>query len=141
MSRGSKQLAALAALAIGATPCAAFDGLMQQQAPGMMFYFSIPLDAPGAKREAISAGMAIQGTRPYETLHIDSRLVNQFIGGGLEAKFIVAGVLAAGAAAAVGSKDKSTAASYESAKKKQKKNDPGHFPGDGCGPCNPEHKP
>lgn len=149
MSRGRKQLAALAALAFFATPSVAFDSLSQQQGPGVMFYVSIPLDAPSAKRDSFGYGMALQGSRPYETLNVDSRLVSNFIGGGITAKFLVAGVVAAGAVAAVATKDKSTTASYDSAKKKQAKNNggghdpnhPGHFPGDGCGPCNPDHKP
>ena len=33
----------------------------------MMFYFSIPLDAPKAQDETSSAGFAIQGKRDYET--------------------------------------------------------------------------
>jgi hypothetical protein len=144
-----KQLAALAALAFTATPAVAFDSLSQQQDPGVKFYLSIPLDAPSAKHDTFSYGMALQGSRPYETLHVDSRLVNHFIGGGIAAKFLVAGVVAAGAVAAVAGKDKSTEASYEAAKKKQSKNSsgghdpnhPGHYPGDGCSVCDPNHKP
>jgi hypothetical protein len=62
MSRGMKQLAAFAAFVCVATPSAAFDTL-SQQSPGVMFYFSIPLDAPKAKDETFSAGFAIQGKR------------------------------------------------------------------------------
>jgi hypothetical protein len=143
------QWAALAALALTATAAAAFDNPAQPQAPGVKFYFAIPLDAPTAKAQSFTAGFAISGSRPYETLYIDSRMLNNFIGGGLEAKFIIAGVVAAGAAAAVAGKDKSTSASYEAAKKKQAKtgsgghdpNHPGHYPGDGCSACDPNHKP
>jgi hypothetical protein len=39
-----KQLAALAALILVSTPCAASD-ILQQSSPGVMFYFSMPLDA------------------------------------------------------------------------------------------------
>jgi hypothetical protein len=111
-----KQLAALAALACVATPAAAFDTLGPQQVPGVTFYFSVPLDAPRARERTFSAGFAINGKRHHETVYVDSRLVNHFIGGGLEAKWIIAGVVAAGAAVAVASKDKSTAASYEEQK-------------------------
>jgi hypothetical protein len=116
------QWAALAALALTATAAVAFDDPAQLQAPGVKFYFAIPLDAPTAKAQSFTAGFAISGSRPYETLYVDSRMLNNFIGGGIEAKFIIAGVVAAGAAAAVASKDKSTEASYQAAKKKQAQN-------------------
>jgi hypothetical protein len=143
-----KSIAALTALTLFATPCAAFDSLSQQQSPGVMFYLSVPLDAPKAKEQTFNAGFAIQGKRPYETVRIDSRLVNNFIGGGITAKFLIAGVVAAGAAAAVAGQDKSTSESYSKSKAKQaKKNDqghdpnhPGHYPGDGCSACDPNHK-
>lgn len=112
MSRGMKQLAAFAAFVCVASPSAAFDTL-SQQSPGVMFYFSIPLDGPKAKDETFSAGFAIQGKRDYETVKIDSRMLNNFIGGGIEAKWIIAGVVAAGAAVAVASKDKSTSTSQQ----------------------------
>jgi hypothetical protein len=107
-----KQLAAFAAFVCVATPSAAFDTL-SQQSPGVMFYFSIPLDAPKAKDQTFSAGFAIQGKRDYETVKIDSRMLNNFIGGGIEAKWIIAGVVAAGAVVAVASKDKSTSTSQQ----------------------------
>ena len=79
MSRGRKQLRGVrgAAFALSATPSAAFDSLTQQS-PGVMFYFSIPFEAVKAKGEAFSAGLAFQGKRDYETVRIDSRLLNTF---------------------------------------------------------------
>ena len=109
MRRGKKQLAALAALVCAAAPCAAFDNLSLPQQEGVKFYFSVPLDAPNAKAQTLSAGFAIQGRRDYETFKIDSNMINHFIGGGIEAKWIIAGVVAAGAVVAVASKDKSVA--------------------------------
>jgi len=108
MSRGKKQLAALAALVCVATPSAAFDSFSQVQ-PGVKFYFSVPLDGRNAKEQAFTAGFAIQGRRDYETIRIDSGMINNFLGGGIEAKWIIAGVVATGAVVAVASKDKSTA--------------------------------
>ena len=118
MSRGKKQLAAFAALVCVATPSAAFDHLSQPQ-QGIKFYFSIPLDARNAKQQTMSAGFAIQGKREYETVRIDSGMINNFIGGGIEAKWIIAGVVAAGAAVAVASKDKSTSTSQQQAQQAQ----------------------
>src|SRR5918999_827357 len=106
MSRG-KKLAALAALVCAATPCAAFDTFSQPQ-PGIKFYFSVPLDGRNAREQAFTAGFALQGRRDYEAIRIDSGMINNFIGGGIEAKWIIAGVVAAGAVVAVASKDKST---------------------------------
>lgn len=112
MSRGRKQMAAFAALACMAAPSAAFETLGQSQ-PGVKFYFSVPLDAANAKEQTLAAGFAIQGRREYETVYVDSRMINNFLGGGIEAKWVIAGVVAAGAIAAVASKDKSTSQSYE----------------------------
>lgn len=111
MSRG-KKLAAFAALAVMAAPSAAFETLGQAQ-PGVRFYFSVPLDAVNAKEQTLAAGFAIQGRREYETVHVDSRMISNFLGGGIEAKWVIAGVVAAGAIAAVASKDKSTSQSYQ----------------------------
>ena len=112
MRRGIKQLAASAALACAATPSVAFDHFSQPQS-GVKFYLSVPLDARNAKEQALSAGFAIQGRRDYEAIRIDSGMINRFIGGGIETKWIIAGVVAAGAVAAVATKDKSTAAAQE----------------------------
>jgi hypothetical protein len=104
-----KYIAALAALTIVSTPAAAFETLGQQQSPGVMFYFSVPLDAPKKQFEKnFAAGLQIQGKRSYESVTLDSRMFNNFFGTGLEAKWIIAGVVAAGAIVAVASKDKST---------------------------------
>lgn len=112
MSRGLKRVAALAALISAAAPCAAFD-LPTQASQGVRFYFSVPLDGRNAKEPAFTAGFAIQGRRDYEAVRIDSGMINRFIGGGIEAKWVIAGVVAAGAAVAVASKDKSTTASQQ----------------------------
>jgi len=111
MRRGRNQLAAFAALACIAAPSAALETPGQQQ-PGIKFYFSVPLDA-AKKEQTLAAGFAIQGRREYETVHVDSRMINHFLGGGIEAKWIVGGVVAAGAIAAVASRDKSTTQSYQ----------------------------
>jgi hypothetical protein len=123
MSRGKKQLAAIAAptfiaLLCVATPSAAFDSLTQQS-PGVMFYMSVPLDGKAVKKEGPAFGMSMRGTREYEVVTLDSRMFNNFIGGGIEAKWIIAGVVAAGAAVAVASKDKSTSTSQQQQQNQQ----------------------
>ena len=104
------QLAALAALVLVSTPGVAFE--INNPSPGMMFYVSLPLDARNAKAQAPAFGLSFQGKRQYETVNLDSRMFN-FMGTGVEAKWIVGGVVAVVAALAVASKDKSTSASYQ----------------------------
>lgn len=113
------QLAALAALVLVSTPCVAFE--LKEPSPGVMFYFSLPLDARNTKEQAPAFGLSFQGKRQYETVHLDSRMFN-FMGTGIEAKWIVAGVVAAAALVAVGSKDKSTSASYQQQQAQQQQN-------------------
>jgi hypothetical protein len=104
------QLAALAALVLVSTPGVAFE--INNPSPGMMFYVSLPLDARNAKERSPAFGLSLQGKRQYETVNLDSRMFN-FMGTGVEAKWIVGGAAALLAALAVASKDKSTSASYQ----------------------------
>jgi cytochrome c-type biogenesis protein CcmH/NrfG len=155
-----KHIAAFAALILVSAPCAAFDDSpTSQQSPGVMFYFSIPLDARIEKEQKFAAGMAIQGKRQYENFRIDSRMfddsrVVNFFGTGIEVKWIIAGVVAAGAVAAVATKDKSTTSNNQQAQQQQaaaqqqaaqqqqqtqqqqtqqqQQQHPGHYEGDGC---------
>jgi hypothetical protein len=110
------QLTALAALVFVSTPCVAFD--LKQPSPGVMFYFSLPLDARNTKEQAPAFGLSFQGKRQYETVNLDSRMFN-FMESGIEAKWIVAGVVAAGALVAVGSRDKSRSSSYQQQQQQQ----------------------
>jgi hypothetical protein len=107
----TKQTAALAALILISTPCAAFE-TTEISSPGMKFYISLPLDARNVKERLPVYGLQFQGKRQYETVNVDSRMLN-FSGTGIEAKWIIAGVVAAGAAVAVASKDKKTSTSYQ----------------------------
>lgn len=107
-----KQLAALAALILVSTPCVAFE--LKDPSPGVMFYFSMPLDARNAKERSPALGISMRGKHDYQAVTIDTRMFNSFSPlGGIEAKWIIAGVVAAGAVVAVASKDKSTSTSYQ----------------------------
>ena len=111
MSRRGLQAALAGALICATAPCAAFDSIsdsLGQTSQGVTFYISVPLDAPRARDRTFGAGLLIQGKRQEQTYHFDSRLFNHFLGSGLEAKWIIAGVVAAGAAVAVASKGKSS---------------------------------
>jgi hypothetical protein len=101
MSR--KQLAALAALACIATPATAFD--LTQSSPGVMFYVALPLDGRVARDQGLAFGMRLRGERDYQVVNVDTRMLS-FLGTGIEAKWIIAGVVAAGATIAV-TRDKS----------------------------------
>lgn len=116
-----KQLAALAALMVISTPSVAFE--LKDTSPGVKFYYSIPLDARNAKEQAPSYGMVMRGSRPYEVVNLNSRMMNSFLPlGGLEVKWIVAGVVATGAVAAVATKDKKASQSYQQQQQQQIQN-------------------
>jgi hypothetical protein len=108
-----KKMAAVAAMVAVATPSLAFD--TKDAGTSTMFYVSIPLDFGLTRKEQHwAAGLQLQGKREYQVVNLDSRMFNFLPMGGLEAKWIIAGVVAAGATVAVGGKDKSTAAKLES---------------------------
>jgi len=127
-----KRLAAFAALVCAATPSVAFDN-PTQVTQGVTFYVSLPLDAPrNAKENTLAAGFAVHGRRDYEKVNIDSRMINHFLGGGIEAKWIVAGVVAAGAVAVVATKDKSRSQSYAQQQQQQQQQLEQREPGEPC---------
>ena len=109
-----KKLAAFAALVALATPTLAADPFNPAAGNSTMFYVSIPLDySLSKKQQQWSAGLQLQGKREYQAVNIDSSMLNFLPMGGIEAKWVVAGVVAVGAAAAVASKDKSTSSSIQ----------------------------
>jgi hypothetical protein len=113
-----KKLAAVAAMVAIATPSLAFD--VKDAGTSTMFYISIPLDYSLSKKEQQwAAGLQLQGKREYQAVNLDSRMLNFLPLGGLEAKWIIAGVVAAGAAVAVGSKDKGTTSSLQAQQTQQ----------------------
>jgi hypothetical protein len=103
-----RKLAAAAALLAAAAPAAAFDP--GEQSASTMFYISIPLDfhAPRKSEQQWSVGLQIQGKRDYQAFRIDSSMLNAFSLNDIDAKWMIAGLVTVGAAAAVGAKDKKT---------------------------------
>lgn len=97
-----------AALALSA-PAFALDP--NELGPSTMFYVSIPLDSGLARKDRVPVyGLQLQGRREYETVRIDTKLLNLLPGAeAFEARWIIAGVVAAGAAVALASKDSGTA--------------------------------
>jgi hypothetical protein len=119
-----KYIAALAALILISFPAAAFNEGPTQQTQGLTFFVAIPLDARHVKEESLYSGLAIQGKRAHENVRIDSRMFNDtrtvnFFGTGIEAKWIIAGVVAAGAVAAVATKEKSTTTANQQQQQQQ----------------------
>jgi hypothetical protein len=107
-----RKLAALAALIAIPTPSLAFD--IKDAGSSTMFYVSIPLDSGIARKDREWAyGLQLQGKREYQAVNIDSKVFSFLPMGGLEAKWIIAGVVAAGAAVAVAGKDKGTTSSLQ----------------------------
>ena len=100
-----RKLAVAAAVLAAATPAAAVDP--GEQAALTMFYISIPLDfRPSRNAERWSAGLQIQGKRDYQAFRIDSSMLNAFSLNDIDAKWMIAGLVTVGAAAALGSKDR-----------------------------------
>lgn len=108
-----RKLAAAAALLAAATPVAALDPA--ETGASTMFYISIPLDLQLTRKERAqwSAGMQLQGKREYQALRIDSTMLNAFSLNDIDARLMIAGLVAAGAAVAIGSKDKRTQSSLQ----------------------------
>ena len=127
----------LAALALAAafipTPAGAQD-IANSQAPGMKFYYSIPLDArPGSKQAMPVFGIQMRGERPYEVVNLDNRLVNNFVAGGIGAGWIIAGVAAAGVTTAIAVNKKGSQQQAAAAKSSGGGGShPGHVDGDVC---------
>jgi hypothetical protein len=118
-----KQVAAAAAAVLVSIPCAAQS--LGDTAPGVMFFFSVPLDAKTPKQQTPALGMSFQGQRDYQRVTIDTRMfeASDRMGfgplAGISAKWVIAGVVAAGATAAVVSKDKKTSNSYQQQQQQQ----------------------
>ena len=108
---GARQVAALVAALFVAAPSFA-DPL--DTTPMTKFFVSIPLGANTAKERAPTFGIQMQGRKPYETVTIDSRLVNNFAGplALIEAKWLIASVVAAGGVYAVSRKNEDRSTSY-----------------------------
>jgi len=113
---------AITAAAAAATLFAANAFSQELNAPTTKFFFSIPLDASNKKEFTPNFGLQFQGSRPYQAVQVDYqtfRFLPAAIAA-LEIKYIVAGVVAIGAAAAVAHKDKATSQSFQQQQQAQK---------------------
>jgi hypothetical protein len=135
-----KQIAAVGAAILFATPAVAQDAF-KDQAPGMMVFFSVPLDAKTPKQQMPAFGLSFQGERAYQRVSIDTRMFEnaERMGfgplAGISAKWIVAGVVAGGAVVAVASKDKGTSESRAQQQQQQQQQFEQNGGGGGGVPC------
>lgn len=106
-----RKLAAAAAMLAFATPTPALEPA--DAGASTLFYISIPLDRLSRKDPQWSAGLLLQGKRDYQALRIDSTMLNAFSLNDIDAKWMIAGLVAAGATVAIGSKDKGTNAGLQ----------------------------
>jgi len=119
---GIKHLA-LSAAAAAATLIAAPAFSQELRAPMTTIFVAIPLDA---KEQMPNFGLQFQGMKPYQAVKVDYNSF-KFLPGALaamEIKYIVAGAVAIGAAAAVTHKDKKTSASFQQQQAQQQANCP-----------------
>jgi hypothetical protein len=110
----TKQLATLAALVCMSAPCMAWDAREAAQ-PATFFYFKVPLDVATKKEQVPYFGFAIQGRREWQSLNLDTRMLN-FVELGalaLDAKWIIAGGVAVAGVAVASRKDKGVQQQYQ----------------------------
>ena len=126
---GARQLAALVAALFVATPSLA-DPYDSVTSPMTKFYVSIPLGGSTAKERTLTYGIQMQGSRPYEAINIDNRLVSNLFGplALIEAKWLIAGAVAAGGVYAVSRKNENRSQTYN-----QQQNAPCPEAGNPCG--------
>jgi hypothetical protein len=104
----SKQIVAAAATLLGvAAPAFAEDNGPTTASTTVLYYLRLPIDGASSREREPSVGFFFKGKRDYQTFNME-RPVNNFLDGGiLEAKYLIAGAVAAGAAVVAGSKTKS----------------------------------
>lgn len=106
---GSRQLAVAAALAAAFVAAPATSQEINR-APTTTFFVAFPLDARNAKEATPNFGLQFQGNKPYQYVKVDYQTFRVLPGAlaAIEAKYLVVGAVAVGAAVAVSKKDKKT---------------------------------
>ena len=113
---------AVSAAAAAATLIATPSFSQELTTPMTKFFVSIPLDASTKKEFTPNFGLQFQGSRPYQAIQVDYQTF-KFLPGALaamEVKYIVAGAVVIGAAAAVAHKDAKTSSSFAQQQAEQK---------------------
>lgn len=121
---GIKHVAASAAAAAATLIAAPAMSQEMTRAPMTTFFIAIPLDATTHKEQTPNFGLQFQGSRPYQSVKVDYQTF-KFLPAAIaamEAKYIIAGAVAVGAAVAVAKKDKSTSQSFQAQQAQQAEN-------------------
>ena len=116
---------AAAAAALFAAP-ASSQSLGEVRSPMTGFYVAVPLDASTRKEQEMNFGLQFQGSRAHQIVRVDYqtfKLLPAAIAG-LEAKYIIAGAVAVGAAVAIASQDKGKSESFQQQQATQAENCP-----------------
>jgi hypothetical protein len=99
--------ATAAAILLGATASAiAADSPTSPEAT-VMYYMRVPTDGSSRQEREPIVGFQLQGKRDYQVVNMDTRMLKLFDGGILEAKVLIIGAVAAGAAVVASTKSKS----------------------------------
>ena len=108
---------AVAAAAAAATLFAApafSQSFGEFRAPTTSLFVSIPLDAKTKKEQEMNFGLQFQGTKAYQSVKVDYQTF-KFLPAAIaamEAKYIIAGAVAIGAAVVVAKQDKGKSESF-----------------------------
>jgi len=104
----SKQIVAAAATLLGVTaPAFAEDNGPTTASTTVLYFLRVPIDAGSSREREPSVGFFFKGKRDYQTFSMDTKVFNLVDGGIFEAKFLIAGAVAAGAAVVASNKTKS----------------------------------
>ena len=127
-------VAALFAAAFASAPSNADEIITPQAQPMTMFYVRIPLGAASARDGAPAYGLALQGRSQYETVMVDSRMLNFAEGllAGIEAKWLIAGAVVAAGGVYLVRQDNRRSDNYSASQNQQQNNPPPPPP---CDPC------
>ena len=117
-------VAAAAAAATLITAPAFAQAFSDLRVPTTSFYVSIPLDGATRKEQEMNFGLQFQGSKAYQSVKVDYQTF-KFLPAAIaamEAKYIIAGAVAVGAAVAVAKKDKGTSSSFQAQQAEQAAN-------------------
>ena len=116
--------AAAAAATLFAAPAFAQAQLTELRAPMTSFYVSIPLDGATRKQQEWNFGLQFQGLKPYQAVKVDYKTFKflEAAMAGMEAKYIIAGAVAIGAAVVISKQDKGKSESFQASQAQQAEN-------------------
>ena len=110
--------AAALAAAFVAAPAASQE---ISRVPTTTFFISLPLDAATHKEAVPNFGLQFQGARPYQSVTVDYQTFRMLPAAlaAVEAKYIIVGAVALGAAVVVAKKDSSTSSNLAAQQQQQ----------------------